>query len=61
MRIVDEETTAQILLIGCCFYVGRAEDCAWRAGAARKNAIRVSLQNRNWIERTFMSMTLLFG
>src|ERR1035438_7689368 len=38
-----------------------AEDCAWRAGAVRRNAIRVSLQNCNWIERTFMSMTLLFG
>ena len=23
MQIVDEETTAQVLLIGCCFYVGR--------------------------------------
>src|ERR1700727_1465871 len=40
---------------------GAAEDCAWRAGAVRKNAIRVSLQNCNWIERTFMSMTLLLG
>src|ERR1022692_349104 len=38
-----------------------AEECAWRAGTVRKNAIMVSLQNCNWIERIFMSMTLLFG
>src|ERR1700730_5873641 len=43
----------------CC---SGAEDCAFRMGAATKNAIRVSLQqNRNGMERTFISMTLLFG
>jgi hypothetical protein len=31
--------------------MGTAEDCALIVGAARQNAIRVSLrQNRNWIE-----------
>ena len=60
VQIVDEETTAQVLVIGYSFYVGRRR-LRLEIGSGQKNAVRVSLPNRNWIERTFMFVTLLFG
>ena len=52
-------------IVPLCFWVHRRS--AWSpeptdSGSCQKERDQVSLQqNRNWIERTFMSMTLLFG